>query len=46
MSDEPEFNVEKQIAYWRDGALETWKDVDHCMKGKRVAFALFAAHLS
>jgi len=46
MSDEPEFNVEKNITYWREGALETWKDAEHSMKGKRVAFALFAAHLS
>lgn len=46
MSDEPGINVEKQVAYWRDGALETWKDVEHCLKGKRIAFTLFAAHLS
>jgi HEPN domain-containing protein len=46
MSDEPEFDVEKHIAYWRDGALETWKDVEYLLKGRRIAFTLFAAHLS
>jgi HEPN domain-containing protein len=46
MSDEPEIDVEKQVSYWQDGALETWKDVEHCMKGRRIAFSLFAAHLS
>ena len=46
MSDEPEFDIEKQIAYWRAGALETWKDAEHSLSGRRVAFALFGAHLS
>ena len=45
MSDEPGINVEKQIAYWRDGALEVWKDVEHNIKGERIAFAMFASHL-
>ena len=45
MSEEYEFNVEKQVAYWRDGALEVWKDVEHNIKGERIAFAMFAAHL-
>ena len=45
MNEKPEFDVEKQVAYWRDGALETWKDVVHNMKGGRIAFAMFAAHL-
>ncbi|MCQ3935509.1 MAG: hypothetical protein DPW18_00535 [Chloroflexi bacterium] len=31
MSEETEFDVEKHVAYWRDGALETWKDVVHKM---------------
>jgi len=46
VEDEPKINVEKQIAYWRSEALETWKDVDHSMGGGRIAFGLFAAHLS
>jgi HEPN domain-containing protein len=46
MSDEPGFNIEKQIAYWRDGALDTWKDAEHSLSGRRIAFALFGAHLS
>ncbi|MFZ5885042.1 MAG: HEPN domain-containing protein [Chloroflexota bacterium] len=46
MSEKPKINVEKHIAYWRDGALEVWKDVDHSMSGRRIAFALFAAHLA
>lgn len=45
MSEEPKIDVEKQIAYWRDTALETWKDVEHNMKGERIAFAMFAAYL-
>ena len=45
MNEEPKINIEKQIAYWRDGALETWKDVVHNMNGGRIAFGLFAAHL-
>ena|SRR5687768_12863918 len=46
MSDEPGFNVEKQIAYWRDGALESWKDAEYNIKGGRIAFGLFAVHLT
>lgn len=46
VSAEPKINIEKHIAYWRDGALEVWKDVEHSMSGRRIAFALFAAHLA
>ncbi|MGC1379022.1 MAG: HEPN domain-containing protein [Anaerolineales bacterium] len=42
----PELNIEKQIAYWRDGALDTWLDVEHCLSGGRIAFAMLAAHLT
>ena len=45
MNEKPEFDVEKQVAYWRDGALETWKDVEHNINGDRIAFAMFATHL-
>jgi HEPN domain-containing protein len=46
MSDESDINFDKQITYWREGALETWKDVEYLMRGRRIAFGLFAAHLS
>lgn len=46
MSDEAEFDVDKHIAYWRDGALESWKDAEYNIKGKRIAFGLFATHLA
>ena len=46
MSDEPHINVEKQVAYWRDGALESWKDAEYNIKGGRIAFGLFAIHLT
>ena len=46
MSDEPELDIEKHIAYWREGALECWKDVEHSMKGSRISLAMFSAHLA
>lgn len=46
MSDEAEFDTEKHIAYWRDGALESWKDAEYNIKGGRIAFGLFAPHLA
>lgn len=46
MSDEPELDVEKHIAYWCNGALECWKDVEHSMKGARISLAMFSAHLA
>jgi HEPN domain-containing protein len=46
MSDEPELDVEKQIAYWREGALECGKDVEHSLKGARISLAIFSAHLA
>jgi HEPN domain-containing protein len=45
MSEEPKLDVEKQIAHWRDSALENWKDVEHNINGERIAFAMFATHL-
>lgn len=29
MSDESNINVEKQVADWRDRALESWQDADY-----------------
>ncbi len=46
MTKEPELDVEKHIAYWRDGAEECWKDVLHSMKGDRISLALFSTHLA
>ena len=46
MSDEREINVEKQVAYWRDSALESWKDAEYNIKGGRITFGLFATHLA
>jgi HEPN domain-containing protein len=46
MNDDPEINVEKQMVYWRDGALESWKDAEYNNKDGRIAFGLFATHLT
>lgn len=46
MSDEPTLDIEKQVEYWRDGALESWKDAEYNIKGGRIAFGLFATHLT
>ena len=46
MNNETEINVEKHVAYWRDEALESWKDVVHNIKGARISLALFSAHLT
>lgn len=41
-----EFNVEKQIAHWREGALLSWDDALYLLKGKRIMSGMFAVHLS
>ncbi len=46
MSSEAELDAEKHIAYWRDSALESWKDAEYNIKGGRIAFGLFATHLA
>jgi hypothetical protein len=46
MSEEPTLDIEKQIRYWRDGALESWKDAEYNITGGRIAFGLFAIHLN
>ncbi len=47
MSNEPEFDVEKQIAHWRNGANEAWDAaVDMITKGGRIQFGLFFVHLA
>lgn len=46
MTNEPELDIAKHIAYWRDSALESWKDAEYNIKGGRTAFGLFAVHLA
>ena len=46
MSEEEIFDVEKHVAYWREEALESWKDVVHNINGARVQLALFSTHLA
>jgi HEPN domain-containing protein len=46
MSEEPEINVDKQVAHWRDGALSTWDDALYLIRDKRIMLGLFAVHLA
>lgn len=46
MSDELEINIEKQIVYWREGALEAMDTASYLIKGGRISLGLFAAHLA
>jgi HEPN domain-containing protein len=46
MSDNFELDVEKHVNYWREEALDSWKDVQHNIKGARVQIALFSTHLT
>lgn len=46
MNEEPEFDVQKQIAHWRKGALEALSDAEYLIKGKRILLGLFAVHLA
>jgi HEPN domain-containing protein len=46
MSEKYEIDVEKHVVYWREEALDTWKDVLHSIKGARVQNALFSTHLT
>ncbi len=41
-----EISIEKQIAYWRTGALESMDDAAYLVNGGRISLGLFAAHLS
>lgn len=45
MEESSKLDIDKQVIYWRDGAVETWKDVEYNINGERIAFAMFAAHL-
>lgn len=46
MSEEEIFDVEKHVAYWREEALDSWKDVVHNINGARIQIALFSTHLA
>ena len=47
MNNEPEFDIEKQIAHWRSGADEAWDvPVDMINKDRRTQFGLFFVHLA
>jgi len=42
MDNEPEFDIEKQIAHWRGGADEAWEAaVDMINRDHRIQFGLF-----
>ena len=46
MSEEYEIDVERHVNYWREEALDSWKDVQHNIKGARIQIALFSTHLT
>lgn len=39
-------DVDKQVAYWRNGALEDWEVAQELIELGRVRHALFLAHLA
>lgn len=39
-------DIEKQVAYWRDGAIEAWGEVPGMIHRGRTSFALFFLHLA
>jgi len=41
-----EINVARQIAYWRDGALEAIDTAQYLLDGDRILSGLFFAHLA
>ena len=47
MNEEPDVDVEKQVAHWRKGADEAWDAaVDLINKDRRIQFGLFFVHLA
>jgi HEPN domain-containing protein len=43
----PEFDIQKQVIYWRDGAIEAFDAAqDMILRDKRILFGLFFVHLS
>jgi HEPN domain-containing protein len=41
-----EIDVGRQIAYWRDGALEAIDTAKYLLDGERVSFGMFSVHLA
>lgn len=42
----PEFDIQKQVIYWRDGAIEAFDAAqDMILRDKRILFGLFFVHL-
>lgn len=39
-------DIEKQVAFWRDGAIEAWGEVPGMIRRGRTSFALFFLHLA
>jgi HEPN domain-containing protein len=39
-------DIEKQVAYWRDGAREDWAVAQELVDGGRIRHGLFFAHLA
>jgi HEPN domain-containing protein len=39
-------DIEKQVVYWRDGAVEDWEVAQDLIKQGRVRHGLFFAHLT
>ena len=40
------FDIEKQVAYWRDGATEDWQVAQDLTKRQRTRHGLFFLHLA
>jgi HEPN domain-containing protein len=40
------FDIEKQVAYWRDGAVEDWDVAQDLLKHRRMRHGLFLLHLA
>ena len=40
------FDIEKQVAYWRDSAAEDWQVAQGLIKHRQVRHGLFFAHLT
>lgn len=40
------FDIEKQVAYWRDGAVEDWQVAQDLIRRRQVRHGLFFAHLA
>ena len=39
-------DIEKQVAYWRDGAIEDWEVAQDLLKHRRTRHGLFFVHLA